>query len=134
MRRSPGSAEPGSCSRATVRVSCHGVTTATRRALVIGIDQYEASWIPNLRYATADAAAIAETLELPEYGFEVTCLVDEHATRQAILRELAGLRSSNAELGLLYFAGHGVRTDLGSYLVTHDGSEFEEGLEIRRVV
>lgn len=110
------------------------VMPTKRRALVIGIDEYAAPVIPNLTYATADASAIAETLELPEYGFEVMSLLNDGATRQAVLRELATLRGSNAELSLFYFAGHGLTTELGSYLVTHDGTEYEEGIELNRVV
>lgn len=97
------------------------------RALVIGINKYETA--SPLSYAVSDAVSIRELL-VSDFGFpdsEVTLLVDEAATRQAVLK--AFLRFANDDIGLddrlvVFFAGHG-HTRTGSrgeigYLVPHD--------------
>lgn len=97
------------------------------RALVIGINKYETA--SPLSYAVSDAVSIRDLL-VSDFGFpdsEVTLLVDEDATRQAVLK--AFLRFANDDIGLddrlvVFFAGHG-HTRTGSrgeigYLVPHD--------------
>lgn len=97
------------------------------RALVIGINKYETA--SPLSYAVSDAVSIRDLL-VSDFGFpdsEVTLLIDEAATRQAVLK--AFLRFANDDIGLddrlvVFFAGHG-HTRTGSrgeigYLVPHD--------------
>lgn len=100
---------------------------ASRIALVVGIDEYEA---PSLRLKNArrGADSIAAVLR-DEFGFDrVITLYDAEATREAVLGVLAELRSTDSEDALLiYWAGHGttLRTssneELG-YLVPWDGA------------
>lgn len=80
------------------------------RALVIGINKYKQAggdgW-PQLRCARGDAEAIAETLS-SKYGFEVQTLLDEKATRGAILNALDTMATTGDDgADLIYFAGHG---------------------------
>jgi hypothetical protein len=80
------------------------------RALVIGINKYAQAggegW-PQLRSARGDAEAIAETLA-SEYGFEVQTLLDEKATRGAILNAMDDMATTGDDgADLIYFAGHG---------------------------
>jgi Caspase domain len=97
------------------------------RALVIGINKYETA--SPLSYAVSDAVSIRDLL-VSDFGFpdsEVTLLIDEAATRRAVLK--AFLRFANDDIGLddrlvVFFAGHG-HTRTGSrgeigYLVPHD--------------
>ena len=76
-------------------------------ALVIGIDDYPAP-LPKLKTAVDDAKAVGALLH-DRYGFRVTYLLDQSATRFKILNALARLRNT---LGpddnlLIYYAGHG---------------------------
>ena len=78
------------------------------KALIIGINDYESSVIPDLETPINDATAIAKVLK-EKYGFEVKLLLDQEATREAIYKELRSLavsRKSNDSV-LIYFAGHG---------------------------
>jgi len=94
-------------------------------AVVIGIDGYQ--YAPRLRYAVADARAVARMLE--RQGFHTTALYDAQATRRAIVSELGGKllkKVSPRDRILIYYAGHGVeqRVEGGrvmGYLLPVDG-------------
>jgi TPR repeat protein len=76
-------------------------------ALVIGIDAYHPP-LAQLKTAVDDAKAIGNLLH-QRYGFQVTYLIDEKATRFNILDALARYRNTlgpNDNL-LIYYAGHG---------------------------
>jgi Caspase domain/PEGA domain len=77
-------------------------------AIVIGINQYPKP-LPPLSTAVNDATAIAKVLN-EDYGFEVTLLVNNQATRNQIL---GGINSFHNKLKendnlLIYYAGHGL--------------------------
>lgn len=78
-------------------------------ALVLGINAYSGGISP-LKSAVADAGAIAQALR-EQHGYEVTLLLDEQASAQAITVVFESLaeRLKDAEQPFfLYFAGHGV--------------------------
>lgn len=84
----------------------------TRRALLVGIDKYppENRW-PRLSGPTADVAALQSVL-VERAGFrasDVSTLLDEHATADAIRHGFAAMIDASAanDLILFYFAGHG---------------------------
>jgi hypothetical protein len=96
-----------------------------RRALLIGIDDYTASTIPDvrvvqhrgwpdLRGAANDVSILADMLVL-RYGFErknIVTLTNQQATRAAILRAIAEQLVRPAHQGdivFYYFAGHGAQ-------------------------
>jgi hypothetical protein len=86
----------------------------TYRALVIGINQYQPNggegWHP-LNSARADAEAVARVLAA-DYGFTVRTLLDDEASRAAILSALDELATSGEDgADLIYFAGHGYFDD-----------------------
>lgn len=75
-------------------------------AVVIGIDEYKSA--PHLKYATADAKAVADMLKVQ--GFQVTTLYNEQATRDAIESELGdrlGTRVGEQDRIVIFYAGHG---------------------------
>ena len=87
---------------------------ARRHAVIIGIDQYEDSRIPNLRYAKADAEAIYQVLTDPALGRvpseNVQLLLNAQATERKIRWALADdlpRRAGKHDTVLVYFAGHG---------------------------
>jgi uncharacterized caspase-like protein len=100
-------------------------------ALVIGIDAYGGG-IATLQSAVRDATAIGALLA-NDHQYHVTCLVDEAATRRAILQFLDALPATlTADSAfLLYYAGHGVAHGDGTagpqgYLLPHDASKTDE--------
>lgn len=80
--------------------------------LVVGIDNYRNA--PPLRYAVADARAVARLMT----GFgarqeDVATLLNDQATREAILNSLVGRFGRAAgedDAFIMFFAGHGVAT------------------------
>ena len=76
-------------------------------ALVIGIDGYAAP-LPRLKTAVNDAKSIAGLLS-GKYGFQVTTLFNQDATRDKILSAITHFRKSLNENDsfLIYYAGHG---------------------------
>lgn len=97
-------------------------------ALVIGINDYQ---LAPLSFCINDAQEVAEALEMTEFGFHTTVLLDNNATRKGILNEIGSARLKKPSLFLLYFSGHGCTTDIGSYLVTHDAAPLDEGIELQ---
>jgi uncharacterized caspase-like protein len=89
-----------------------------RVALVMGNGAYAGS--AKLRNAVADAKLMARTLE--GLGFKVTLLTDvqtEQDMKRALVHFKRGL--PDAEVGLVYFSGHGVQTERGNYLLPVQG-------------
>ncbi len=77
-------------------------------SILIGIDAYGRG-IPPLRNAVRDVQAVAQVLR-EAHGYETRLLLDEAATRQGILSQLASLAtevSPDTRL-VIYFAGHGL--------------------------
>lgn len=92
------------------------VSAQTRRALLVGINQYQlhptGDRVPNLDGAVADAEAIASLLQAL-HGFraeDIKILRDQEATRAAILATLESHLEKSAkpdDLSFFYYAGHG---------------------------
>ena len=88
--------------------------TSSRVALVIGNDRYEAAVGP-LRNAGRDAKAMAKALG--NLGFTV---IEKHnVTRDELLAAMLQFRARlrGAEVGLFYFAGHGISVAGANYLL-----------------
>ncbi|MFC9202707.1 caspase family protein [[Kitasatospora] papulosa] len=92
----------------------HEVTPGTRRALVVGIANYET--VTSLPEAVLnDARDIASVLRAADYcGFppdQVRVLLDDEATLEGIRTALAELASSSTaeDTAVIFFSGHGAR-------------------------
>lgn len=101
-------------------VAGHGIGPAfaqeRRVALVIGNGRYEHT--PPLSNPQNDARAVGDALR--RLGFDVVVGLDLSRERTgAVFRELAA-RLEGAEVGLLYYAGHGLQVDGRNYLVPVD--------------
>jgi len=98
---------------------------AKRVALVIGNNDY--ATLPDLRNARTDAEGMAATLRT--LGFEVFLKVN--TGRRTLYRTLAKFEAAlaTAEIGLVFYAGHGIQADGRNYLVPSDARiELEEDL------
>ena len=84
-----------------------------RRAILIGVDSYTDSSFADLRYARADAEALAEVLLDPALGgfASVEVVVEGELTSQALTDRLHAWSATLApeDMGLIYFSGHGTR-------------------------
>ncbi|MBC7950445.1 MAG: SUMF1/EgtB/PvdO family nonheme iron enzyme [Rhodospirillaceae bacterium] len=90
--------------------------TQRRVALVIGMGQYVS--VPNLPNPPKDARAIGESLA--RLGFEVDTHVDsDYRDFAKSLREF-GIKAQNADVALIFYAGHGMQVDRENYLIPID--------------
>lgn len=99
---------------------------AARTALVIGNAKYEAAVGP-LRNTVNDAKAVAKTLRA--LGFAV---VEEHnVTRDELLEAVLTFRKTlaGAEVGLFYYAGHGLSVAGSNYLLPLKSGYRPEGAD-----
>ncbi len=99
---------------------------APRTALVIGNAKYEAAVGP-LRNTANDAKAVAKTLR--DLGFAV---IEKHdVTRDQLLRAVVEFRATltNAEVGLFYYAGHGISVAGSNYLLPVKSGYTAEGAD-----
>jgi tetratricopeptide (TPR) repeat protein len=96
-----------------------------RWALVVGVDQYQSKSVTPLKGAVADAKAIAGALvkyaDFPAAQvFTLTTDAKDKPTSSAILDKLAQIRTGVKpdDVFIFFFAGHGVETPTGRFLLT----------------
>ncbi len=95
-----------------------------KKAFIVGIDNYKQK---PLDACVKDAEEMAQLLAEPDYyGFSIETCTNEDATLQSLRQGLNRLLEGKPELAVFYFSGHGVVTDLGGYLVTHDYLELDD--------
>lgn len=86
------------------------LSQSRRHALLVGINQYHHKDLPRLRGAKNDVAAMRDVL-IQRWGFQaedITELMDDQATRDAILTKFKLLTAISRERPcVFYFAGHG---------------------------
>jgi uncharacterized protein len=89
-----------------------------RWALVLGVSDYITDAIPDLANTVNDSRTMAASLN--DMGFEVYYLED--ATRAEIEATVTRIRAEQqgADLGLFYFAGHGLQLDGVNYALPAD--------------
>lgn len=107
-----------------------------RRALLVGIDEYEQA---PLQGCVEDAEAMERLLSRDHDGalnFDTMLLTsnDETVTRARLREDIKSLFSDPADVALLYFSGHGTENDLGGYLVTTDAHLYDEGVWLTEVL
>ncbi|MFV5692912.1 caspase family protein [Flavobacterium sp. LT1R49] len=104
-----------------------------KKALVIGINNYPTH---PLKGAINDAKIISQLLQVngnDTTNFEVITLYDV-GTKSELLSEIAKFFDHNADMGLLYFAGHGYVNELGGFLVTPDHRRYDEGIDMNHIL
>lgn len=103
--------------------------SGVRRALIVGIDEYQDERIPRLAYAVSDAMAFAGWLRSPAAGNPVdsaVVLLNGEADQDAVMAAYRGLveMSEPGDELIVYFSGHGgtrqVRSSTEGYLFPHD--------------
>jgi len=83
-----------------------------RRAVVVGIAEYQDEQIAELRYTLNDAARIAGVLEnLSDCNFEVYHLLNSSSNEVIEALENACVGMGRGDLLFFYFAGHGVQQE-----------------------
>jgi uncharacterized caspase-like protein len=109
-----------------------------RRALVIGINEYE--HVSRLFGCVRDATAVASTLATNGDGspnFDARLLTSDHeqVTAEAMDAAIHEVFAADADVALLYFAGHGALSQSGvGYLVSQDGRAGSLGISLGDVI
>ena len=109
-----------------------------RKALVVGIDNYENSPLVGCE---KDANRIADLLETNGDGspnFEVMRLISdtEDVTTEILMGALEKLFQGEAETAIFYFAGHGIINEAtnNGFIVTSNGSKPNWGIPLADIV
>lgn len=111
-----------------------------RRALCVGIDEYPSG---PLRGCVSDATRIDAMLRTHHDGspnFETRSLlapagcVPTTVTRAVLRENIERLFAVEADVALLFFAGHGTVNNLGGFLVTQDSTRYDEGVALADIL
>lgn len=98
-----------------------------RKAVIIGINEYTKN---PLSACVNDAQAIGKLLEKNGDGssnFQVSIHTDVK-TKSELTQLILNLFNEDNEISLLYFAGHGTKNELDTYIVTPDAEYLNLGL------
>lgn len=111
--------------------------TLDGHALAIGISRYRhLARLPDVSDAQDVSAVLADPALCAYPAHNITSLLDESATRPAILAALDNLaaRTTPSSTVLLYFSGHGGRADGTCYLVPVEGDDSTDGALARTAI
>lgn len=109
-----------------------------RKALIVGINNYQ--HVGRLSGCENDARKIANILSLNDdmsgnFDCEVLLSSESDVTESKLRGSLKKLFKDDADVALLFFAGHGyLDNELGGYLVTQDGKQDDFGVFMREVI
>lgn len=110
----------------------------SRRALVVGIDDYqEAPLAGCVNDANAVAALVGKHADgSPNFAVKPLTNPSVRVTRRVLREALTDLfgNAGDCDSALFYFSGHGTENDLGGYLVTQDASKYDEGVALSEVL
>lgn len=111
--------------------------SSTLHILAIGVNNYPAQNLNNLKYAEADAKAVADAFESRhKYTFgniNKTILLGNNVSCQSIWSEIDSIadRAKSNDLAIIFFAGHGLVDNLDKYYLataeTTDGETPRKG-------
>lgn len=110
-----------------------------RKALVVGINYYDHG--RPLFGCVDDAHAVKAVLERHDGGLvNFDCMLltgtgpDDRVVRGDLKDSIKELFKDDAEIALLYFAGHGHIETTGGYLLTTDSSRGDEGVSLAEIL
>ncbi|GAB1717238.1 MAG: hypothetical protein NTAFB05_22800 [Nitrobacter sp.] len=122
---------------AVTALICQPASAETRVALVIGNSEYRN--VPRLANPDNDAAAFARTME--QAGFDVVEARHDltGAEMRRALRDF-GDKARNADMAVIYYAGHGIEVEGTNYLIPIDAAlqrdtdVYDEAISLDRVL
>ena len=107
-----------------------------RRALIVGIDDYEGA---PLHGCVNDANAVAAALETHGTGspnFQILLMTSpsDEVTRPKLREAVEKLFATECDIALLYFSGHGFVRSTDGYIVTKDSTKYDEGIAMTEIL
>lgn len=111
-----------------------------RKTLIVGIDAY--THIGNLHGCARDARSVKNALERNADGtsnfVEPQLLVAENSetllTKRDLKEAVRQLFADDAEIALLYFAGHGYIDETGGFLCASDSADGDDGMALANLM
>ncbi len=111
-----------------------------RKALIVGIDYYEA--ISSLSGCVNDAKSVATILERNFDGtvnFKNPNLIlstnsESSVSKKVLKNSIRNLFMSESEIALFYFAGHGYIEDTGGFLCASESTTGDDGLSLNELM
>lgn len=101
----------------------------SKKALIVGIDEYPGS---PLSGCVNDARAVASLLERNADGtknFDIRCMLN-NVSKDNLNEQTQELFKYNDDIALFYFSGHGSRYEKKEYICTPDGTKSFPGLKL----
>lgn len=111
-----------------------------KRALLVGIDEYDDPGVRNLRACVADAIEMRDVLARNgDKSVNFDCKLMTGPGQAIVTRGLLRRRCSELFADfrgdiLFYFSGHGSPGDVGGFLVTQDAAEDDPGLPMNELI
>ena len=107
-----------------------------RRALIVGIDDYDGS---QLGSCVNDAKAMKEILTTHGTGapnFQVLLMTSppKEVTKPKLRKAVEKLFATDCDIAVLYFAGHGIVRSAEGYIVTKDSTRYDEGFSMTEIL
>jgi hypothetical protein len=111
-----------------------------KRAVLVGIDEYENENIGDLHGCVSDVKMLLPLLERNEdqtKNFECreyTAAGQEYVGRRELLKVIDAALAPGAEIALFYFAGHGMAERNDAVLVSRDGAQGDLGVPLSQIL
>jgi hypothetical protein len=107
-----------------------------RRALIVGIDDYQGA---PLRGCVKDANGMAAVLEThgtgsPNFQVRLMTSPSDEITRPKLREAIDKLFATDCDIALLYFSGHGFVRSADGYIVTKDATKYDEGIAMTEIL
>ena len=107
-----------------------------RRALIVGIDDYDQT---PLSGCVNDANSVATVLEThgtgsPNFDIRLETSPSKNLTRSALRDAITKLFETECDIALFYFSGHGFARSGDGYIVTKDAKKYDEGIAMTEIL
>lgn len=107
-----------------------------RRALIVGIDDYQGAPLHGCVKDANGMAAVLETHGTGSPNFQVLLMTSppNEVTRPKLREAIEKLFATDCDIALLYFSGHGFVRSADGYIVTKDATKFDEGIAMTEIL
>lgn len=107
-----------------------------RGALIVGVNEYSFGALPGCVKDAKDLAKVLRRDDFNKRNFDIDLMISdqESITQKSLRKRIEVLFSTNSEVALFYFSGHGTENNLGGYIVTQDAEKYNEGISVYEIL
>ena len=112
------------------------VNLGTKKALVVGIDDYTVAPLKGCVSDASDVAALLSKNDDQSVNFDVLLKTSKTNTisKSTLKQWIIDCFSGDDEIALFYFSGHGYIDSLGGYIVTPDYAPADWGISMQDIL